>query len=119
MEVAMMNRKLIKPNLRDIKQKSLKDTKRKPPPPYKTNAENYYYIKQMNNHVPLIFELINGETIKGRIEWYDEKCLKIRRPDGDNIILYKTHLKYLFKDPAFIEEHPEKTEKPLGEGHDD
>jgi len=97
-----MTRKLIKPNLRDIKQGAKKEFKHKPPPPYKTHAENYYYVKQMNNHTPLVIVLIDGETMNARIEWYDENCLKIKKQNGDNLILFKSQIKYIFKDPAFV-----------------
>lgn len=92
-----MSRKLIKPNLNEIK-KGVTAKKRKPAPPYKTHAENYYYIKQMNNKTPLVIELMGGEQIKGHIEWYDKSCLKIRKEDGLKIILFKHSIKYLHKD---------------------
>jgi len=99
-----MTRKLIKPNLKEINQKIKKDVKRKPPPPYKTHAENYYYIKQMNNRVQLVLELVGGDQIKGLIEWYDEKCLKIKKLDGSNLILFKSQIKFIFKNPDFVQE---------------
>jgi len=102
-----MTRKLIKPNLRELKQQDKKDMRRKPPPPYKTHAENYYYIKQMNNRTQIVCELINGEVIKGLIEWYDEKCLKIKKLDGNNLIIFKNHVKYFYKNPDFAEPKPE------------
>ena len=76
-----MSRKLIKPNLNEIKKLGKKESKKKPPPPYKTHAENYYYIKQMNNKTPMVIELVNNDVIYGTIEWYDEKCLKITPKD--------------------------------------
>ncbi len=105
-----MIRKLIKPNLREINQKLKKETKHKPPPPYKTHAENYYYIKQMNNRTQLVLELIGGDTLKGIIEWYDEKCLKVKKLDGGNLIVFKSQIKYIYKNPDFVQE--KKEEKP-------
>ena len=92
-----MTRKLIKPDLNEIKKFQKKDAKRKPPPPYKTHAENYYYIKQMNNRTAMVIELVNGEILKGRIEWYDEKCIKFRREDDENFIVFKHFIKYMYK----------------------
>ncbi|MEN8153314.1 MAG: hypothetical protein ABFR75_04770 [Acidobacteriota bacterium] len=94
-----MPRKLIKPDLDGIKKHYKKDTKKRTPPPYKTHAENYYYLKQMNNKTLLSFELVDGEVIKGTIEWYDEKCLKIKRSDGSNIIAFKHYIKFIHKNP--------------------
>ncbi len=99
-----MTRKLIKPNLKEIKRDAKRDQKKKPPPPYKTNAENYYYIKQMNNLTAMVVELSTGETFRGRIEWYDEKCIKIKQPDGANFILFKHVIKYMFKDPEALQD---------------
>jgi sRNA-binding regulator protein Hfq len=103
-----MIRKLYKPNLKEISQKNKKDQKHKPPPPYKTHAENYYYIKQMNNRTQLVIQLIGNETIKGIIEWYDEKCIKVKKLEGGNLILFKHQIKYICKNPDFPDERREK-----------
>ena len=98
-----MNRKLIKPDLKELKKNAKKD-KKKPPPPYKTHAENYYYIKQMNNHTPMVITLMDGTVMKGRIEWYDEKCIKFKIQDGSlSYIIFKHIVKYMHKDPEAIE----------------
>ncbi len=99
-----MTRKLIKPNFRQIKQNAQKESKRKPPPPYKTHAENYYYIKQMNNRTHLVLQLTDGETLKGILEWYDEKCIKIKKENGENLILFKSQIKYIYKNPEFADD---------------
>ncbi len=94
-----MSRKLIKPDLNEIKKFQKKESKKKPPPAYKTHAENYYYIKQMNNRTPMVIELINGDVLKGRIEWYDEKCIKLRKSEAENFIVFKHVIKYMYKSP--------------------
>jgi len=99
-----MTRKLIRPDINEIKRLQKKDVKKRPPPPSKTNAENYYYLKQMSNKTPLVFELTTGEMIKGTLEWYDESCLKIKKSDGSNLIVYKHVLKFISKDLKKISE---------------
>ena len=94
-----MTRKLIKPDLTDVKKSLSKDSRKKPPPPFRTFAENYYYVKQMGNRSRLIIELVDGSSLKGTIEWYDEKCLKIKKEDDENIILFKHVIKLIRKDP--------------------
>ena len=64
-----MTRKLIKPDLNEIKKYQKRDSKKKPAPPYKTHAENYYYIKQMNNRTHMVIEMIDGNIFHGKIEW--------------------------------------------------
>ncbi len=95
-----MTRKLIKPDLSEIKKIHKKDMKKKAPPPYRTHAESYYYVKQMNNKTVLVIELTDGTSINGSIEWYDEKCLKIKKDDGNNIILFKHFIKFIHKAPG-------------------
>ena len=95
-----MTRKLIKPDLLEAKKIYKKDTKKKSPPPYRTNAESYYYVKQMSNKTLLVIELIDGTSINGTIEWYDEKCLKIKKSDDSNFILFKHFIKFIHKAPG-------------------
>ena len=93
-----MNRKLIRPNLADLKDtSSSKPLRRKPVPPEQTNAESFYYIKQMNSKTPMVFILQDGEEIKGIIEWYDKSCLKVNRPNKPNILIPKHNIKYMYK----------------------
>ena len=74
----MVNRKLIRPSLSDIKDQMPRygPVPRKRVPPEVTNAENYYYIKQMAAKTPMIVKLTDGEEIRGVIEWYDKTALK-------------------------------------------
>lgn len=66
-------------------------------PPEQTNAENFYYVKQMQAHTPMVIVLHDGETIEGTIEWYDRGSLKIHRDNGPNLLLYKPAIKYMYK----------------------
>lgn len=63
-----------------------------------TNAENFYYKKQMEKKTPIVALMRDGETIKGWIEWYDRDVLKINRDDGPNLLVFKSNLKYIYKD---------------------
>ena len=93
-----MNRKLIRPNLSEIKEKMSRDSaKKKSHPPYETYAENYYYLKQMNKKTPMGVVLNDGEIVEGYIEWYDKNCLKLNRDDAPNLLIYKSSIKYLYK----------------------
>jgi sRNA-binding regulator protein Hfq len=70
---------------------------RKQSPAEQTNAESYYYIKQMAAKTPMVVVLNDGEEIRGWIEWYDKNCLKVNRERGPNLLIPKTSIKYLFK----------------------
>jgi host factor-I protein len=72
---------------------------RKTAPPEQTNAENFYYQKQMQSKTPMVIVLRDGEEIHGVIEWYDKTCIKVARDDGGpNLMIYKPAIKYMFKE---------------------
>jgi len=72
---------------------------RKPAPPEQTNAENFYYQKQMQSRTPMVIVLQDGEQVHGVIEWYDKTCIKVIREDGrPNLMIYKPAIKYMFKE---------------------
>jgi host factor-I protein len=109
----MVNRKLIRPNLAEIKERFSHSRAPSPPPhreapgngaarrrtapPEMTNAEAFYYLKQMNNQTQMVVVLQDGEELRGHIEWYDRTCLKVHRPDAPNVLIFKHTIKYLYK----------------------
>ncbi len=120
----MINRKLIRPNLAELKDRQAARSQQgmgippvrdltgdpmgqpQPPgarragrqaPPEQTCAEAFYYLKQMNNKTPMVVVLDNGEQVRGRIEWYDRACIKVNRDDDANLLVYKHAIKYLLK----------------------
>jgi host factor-I protein len=99
-EEAPGNRKLIRPNLSELSERYPTRTfqQRKQVPPEQTNAESYYYLKQMAAKTPMVVVLNDGEKIHGCIEWYDKGCLKLNREQGPNLLIPKASIKYLFKE---------------------
>lgn len=93
------NRRLIRPMSADYKERMDKHRPpvKKPAPADQTNAENYYYVKQMQTRTPMVFVLKGGETMHGVIEWYDKHCLKVTRDGGSNVLVYKTSIAYMYK----------------------
>src|ERR1700674_3773524 len=68
-------------------------------PPGQTNAENFYYQKQMQTRTPMVIVLRDGEEVRGIIEWYDRNCIKVTRENGEpNLMIYKPAIKYMFKE---------------------
>jgi sRNA-binding regulator protein Hfq len=96
------NRKLIRPSFNEIKDKIEQPRKappqKRPTPPDQTNAENFYYVKQMQAKTPMVITLKDGEVLKGSIEWYDRSCLKVNRDGAPNVLVYKSNIKYMHKD---------------------
>ena len=81
-----------------INSPSADQAKRKPVPPDRTHAEEYYYVKQMNGKTPMVVVLDGNEILHGWIEWYDDKCIKLNRANGPNLLIYKNHIRYMYKD---------------------
>ena len=71
--------------------------RKRTPPPTETNAELFYYKKQIDAHTPMIIVLQDGEEIEGTIEWYDRGALKVNRKDAPNLLVLKHNIKYMFK----------------------
>ena len=71
---------------------------RKSPPPDQTNAENFYYQKQMQSKTPMVIVMVDDEEIHGMIEWYDKNCIKVNRTGAPNVVIYKPSIKYMFKE---------------------
>jgi host factor-I protein len=111
------NRKLIRPSLsrndhnhgpqamaerRDRPERSDRNDRngggKKSAPPEQTNAENFYYQKQMQSKTPMVVVLRDGEELRGIIEWYDRACIKLNRIAAPNVMIYKPSIKYMYKE---------------------
>ena len=105
------NRKLIRPllnhnNERNHRQEAPMERRERPngpasrknTPPEQTNAENFYYQKQMQSRTPMVVVLRDGEEMRGVIEWYDKNCIKLSRNGQPNVMVYKPSIKYMYKE---------------------
>ena len=100
-----MNRKLIRPDLTDMKDHRHTPVttpkyfrQRRATPPDQTNAEGNYYLKQMANKTRMVIVLKDGEELRGTIEWYDKGAIKLNRNRGPNLLIPKHSIRYLFKE---------------------
>jgi len=62
-----------------------------------TNAEIFYYKKQIDAHTLMVIVLLDGEEIEGTIEWYDRGALKVNRKSAPNLLVLKRNIKYMYK----------------------
>lgn len=112
------NRKLIRPSLTDIAKEPAgagpsrdssrgegsrdpggsRQPRKRQVPAESTNAESFYYVKQMQAKTPMVIVLTDGEILRGVIEWYDRTCIKVHRTGEPNLLLYKSSIKYLYKE---------------------
>jgi host factor-I protein len=93
------NRKLIRPDMAELKKDSVsRAVRRKASPPEQTNAEEFYYLKQMAARTPMVVILTDGEELRGWIEWYDKGAIKLNRHQGPNLLIPKHSIRYMFKE---------------------
>ena len=102
----MPDRTLIRASLTEIRDADKPQRKLRPvaaaapapaPSAGQTNAENFYYLKQINSRTPMVFVLRDGDTVEGIIEWYDKTCLRVLRTDAPAVLLYKEAIRYMYK----------------------
>lgn len=93
------NRKLIRPELAEARREGgSRAVRRKQSPPEQTNAEEFYYLKQMAARTPMVLILVNDEELRGWIEWYDKAVIKLNRNEGPNLVIRKDSIRYLYKE---------------------
>jgi hypothetical protein len=78
--------------------------KKRVPPPNETNAEIFYYKKQIDAHTVMVIVLLDGEEIEGTIEWYDRGALKVNRKGAPNLLVLKRNIKYIYKADERVEQ---------------
>ena len=59
-------------------------------------AELFYLHKQIQAQTPMVVVIERGEQIRGKIEWYDRHCIKVR--GREKILIYKSTIKYMYKE---------------------
>src|SRR5436189_4778031 len=67
--------------------------------PEQTFREAEYIDRLSKSRTPVIVKLVDGEEVKGWIEYYDKDIIRITRDTLPNLFIYKNRVKYLFEDP--------------------
>lgn len=134
-----MNRKLIRTTLAEVKEREYhqQQVRRAEPPPQpqrqapqpaaskkkippeQTNAESFYYKKQMDAHTPMVVVLQDNEALHGIIEWYDKNSIKLHRNEGPNLLVLKHNIKYMYKDESVKESKGPRGKAEVDQHHDD
>jgi host factor-I protein len=100
----MVNRRLFRPSITEVKEAAAprahhgQQHPKKPTPPEQTHAENFYWVKQMQARTPVAIVMADGEVLHGVVEWYDRDCIKLTRHGSPNLLIYKQHIRYIYKD---------------------
>ncbi len=88
---------------RAAQQAAAVQVRKRVPPPNETNAEIFYYKKQIDAHTQMVIVLLDGEEIEGTIEWYDRGSLKVNRKSAPNLLVLKRNIKYMYKADERVE----------------
>jgi len=108
----MSDRKLIRPSMTEMMDRfPTRGTtgRRKQVPAEQTNAESFYYLKQMQGRTIMVVVLTDGTELVGWIEWYDKNCLKLNRVDAPNLLLFKHSIKFMFKEEELHQRRRRRT----------
>ena len=68
--------------------------------PETTFRETEYIDRLSKSRTPVVVKLIDGEEVRGWIEYYDKDIIRITRETQPNLFIYKKRVKYLYEDPA-------------------
>ena len=68
--------------------------------PETTFREAEYIDRLSKSRTPVVVKLIDGEEIRGWIEYYDKDIIRITRDTHPNLFIYKSRVKYLYEDPV-------------------
>src|SRR5260370_31504090 len=68
--------------------------------PEQTFREAEYIDRLAKSRTPVVVKLIDGEEVRGWIEYYDKDITRITRETQPNLFIYKSRVKYLYEDPG-------------------
>jgi host factor-I protein len=68
--------------------------------PETTFREAEYIDRLSKSRTPVVVKLIDGEEVRGWIEYYDKDIIRITRETQPNLFIYKNRVKYLYEDPT-------------------
>lgn len=71
----------------------------KNPPPEETNQEAAYLKALGEKQKPVIVKLNDGETVRGWIEYYDRRMIRLTREGAPNLFIYKHQISYIAEEP--------------------
>ncbi len=69
--------------------------KSKNPPPEDTHEEAAYLKMLGEKQKPVRIKLVDGEVVKGWIEYYDRDMVRLTREGAPNLFIYKHDIRYI------------------------
>ncbi len=72
--------------------------KGKIPPPEETHEEAAYLKMLGEKQKPVRIKLVDGEVVKGWIEYYDRGMVRLTRDGAPNLFIYKHDITYIMEE---------------------
>jgi host factor-I protein len=81
-------------------QSSMLPLQKKPknPPPDETFQEAAYLKSLGEKQMPVSIKLLDGEIVKGWIEYYDHGMIRLTREGAPNLFIFKHEILYIAED---------------------
>lgn len=73
------------------------DTKKSSRPPEQTLEEIKYLKQLIDKKTPVCVKLSDNEEVRGVIEYYDQRFIRITRAGSPNLFIFKHDIKYLYE----------------------
>ena len=67
--------------------------------PEQTFEETRYLRRLVEERTPVRVRLSDNSEFDGTVEFYDANFIRITRPDGPNLFLFKHDIKYIYELP--------------------
>ena len=74
--------------------------KGKTPPPEETFEEATYLKNLGEKQRPVTIKLLDGEVVKGWIEYYDRNMVRLTREGAPNLFIFKHQIMYIAEEAA-------------------
>ena len=74
--------------------------KARTPPPEETFEEAAYLKSLGEKQKPVQVKLLDGEVVRGWVEYYDKSMIRLTREDAPNLFIFKHEIMYIAEDGA-------------------
>ena len=74
--------------------------KGKTPPPDDTREEAAYLKSLGEKQTPVSIKLMSGEVLRGWIEYYDRRMVRLTRDGAPNLFIFKHEIAYIAEEAA-------------------
>ena len=72
--------------------------KAKAPPPDETQQEAAYLKALGEKQTPVTVKLLDGECVRGWVEYYDQNMIRLTREGAPNLFIFKHEILYIAED---------------------